>query len=334
MSAAGQNGEVIVAYYKFLRAEHLDYVVDGSLRLGSLQSYRLAERFFGNQWIGDRNDAVLEMPVHDGVVLGTGGRIAVIVNGNRAISTAEGFVFSFAEGEIGPLKEEFGKDRPGMSGYSSCVEILDPTQLLEAIKAGTCISGIHAGKIVADVGAVKLAAVTYDRTADAISPFGGNCPPNAFVKDARFSIQREWRVFIDVETTDDYLDIRLQKPASLFVERIRGADLPSPSHDIDVAWTNLRALVPTALKEFQDATGRQEIKFPIDIDEYMAKDARGNSILESVHLPTIVQNYAVTRSERKCAEIDRMLLMPVKASMLVQSFERYIHDGESRSSKC
>jgi len=127
--------------YKFLDAEHVDSMMSGRIRLGSLDSYRKVEdpsirdEFEGRQVLFQSQTIRVQQglsvnPYRSNLIkvgIGTNGPVNLIASGNQAIRSAPRMhIFCYSEGLLDDLASYW-------SGRTGCIQLLDPDKLMRTM---------------------------------------------------------------------------------------------------------------------------------------------------------------------------------------------------------
>lgn len=232
-----------MGYYKFLSAQHIDFMVrDGTVRLSTLSYFRKLE---GSRWIADPNEGSTSVRVKEAVALsGTvdhpssepwkpeGHQSAVKLEGNSRVTFKntifsylheEIYVFCFSVGDLLHLTKAMCRDAE--DPYDSCVRVLVHPDILghRILNRGTIVelgnrpAREYFSKIVAGV-------VTYDWREHSNLSIAAP-PPSPFQKEAFFQRQSEYRLVLHPNPARrpsfHQLTVKLPHPEKVFAEEFR-----------------------------------------------------------------------------------------------------------------
>lgn len=313
-----------MAFYKFLRDEHVDGLCGGSIRMGSLGFYRVLELLSGDSWIGDKADARTEYRIKDTVLHNPDGSLALSMKGNIVVTYAKGYVFSFSEGMFDDLYREFSVPQRGAPGYASAVEILHPRKLLRAFTWARCTSGRHAGKRLPEIGKLHVGKVAYDEVPPEIDPFGRlPTASSGFVKHGRFAKQREWRIFLECAETDDAMMVQTPDANRLLSATHRGIDRPVLSSGDENALLTLEELARSALRLQGSAHSTPDFNEGW-MERFDREQATFRERMETDWQPAVIKAYAAARASRPSARIDELIVMGTSYQSLLIAVVEYL----------
>ncbi|MFS2010352.1 hypothetical protein ACCD06_10815 [Azospirillum sp. CT11-132] len=217
--------------YRFLNKEHVGSLLNGCLRFGSLQRYRLLEEIKGDKWIGDRREYVSESLIekassnspadrdlfkslkNDGAI-SVNGSCEVVIQNVKIIKNGNGFVFSMCAGEIEELKESMCNPKDD-SAYDACIEIKNVELLCAKIWSHGTVDGTPIPDLFFSISHDRVA---YDWDIASYIPYGTF--PSPFKKLPSYQKQSEYRIFLEPKTNiaKNHIFIRLNDKVDLFKE--------------------------------------------------------------------------------------------------------------------
>lgn len=125
-----------MGFYRFMRSKHVNSVLSGEFRFGSLMYYRLLESVYEDEWIGDSEEGRVITVIKDfysengqqniaerkwldemGVSVG---EAEIYMKDSKFIREINGYVLCFAVGERAELETTMLND-----DYDSCVSFPD-----------------------------------------------------------------------------------------------------------------------------------------------------------------------------------------------------------------
>jgi hypothetical protein len=200
--------------YKFLHSRDIDrLLIDGTVRVSSLSYFKRLE---GAQWIADKLEGGVQIPIGRAIAFGVGGnaekqlrdtapaghRLPIEGSGG-AMFTVSGITFEFSHPEVYIFCASIGELntlRPNMTGpesadYNACVRIMHFDQLAHRILYPGWIIAPYRARANAVFGGVRFERVSYVNVIR--EPGSPKLPqPSPFVKHSTFSAQSEIRIVL------------------------------------------------------------------------------------------------------------------------------------------
>ena len=225
-----------MSFYRFMDSRYLDDVLAGRFRFTSLAYYRLLEKIFEDEWIGDAHEGLAVITAADinlpagrdpdgmreklkalGIFNGDGSTVKI---GSVQIALfVEGFVLCFAVGEIEELKLSMLND-----AYNGCLVFSDVKSLAVHIYRSGILSD---GRSVSDVfHPPAVDYVSYVCNGFNLADVESFAQGSPFVKREKYNGQNEYRIFFapkHAEAVDvDVVTITVPSPEKYVAEEIRG----------------------------------------------------------------------------------------------------------------
>jgi len=235
-----------MGFYRFMASRYMDKTLGGELRLTSLSYYRLMERLWGNEWIGDNQEGQafttidhLDLPAGQDVDgargkleaarLISGSEVDLKINGLTIISEENGFILSFAYGDLHTLKDEMLRD-----GYDSCVRF----QCIESLACNMYQSGVDgSGRKISDFFlAPVVSCVSYKVNEHNLRDVDGVVSGSAFAKRVKYKEQNEFRIFFALKAPMDvdFVEVSVALPVDAICEEFRSVPISKSIQKLDL----------------------------------------------------------------------------------------------------
>lgn len=200
-----------MGFYKFLDSKDVGFILNGSLRFGRFQKYRLMELLSGDDWIGDRREGLATTLIkHEFARVGNSTSYGSY---NTYVRYFEGYALCFSHGDYDAVRKAMMIDAP--YPYDGCVAIADLERLLQAIA-----NGVHPGGRVGDDFGIYYGPCTYEEKPEVCTiEMGEPEEPNPFLKDPKYKAQSEFRILLQPRSRMRMLDdlpVKIVSPAGLF----------------------------------------------------------------------------------------------------------------------
>lgn len=226
-----------MGFYRFMASRYMDKTLGGELRLTSLSYYRLMEKLWDDEWIGDSQEGQafttidhLDLPAGQDVdgargkleaarfISGSG--VNLKINGLTNIAEENGFILSFAYGDLRTLKDEMLRD-----GYDSCVRF----QCIESLACIMYERGVDgSGRKISDFfHAPVVSQVSYEANEHNLRDVDGFVSGSAFVKRVMYKEQKEFRIFFALKAPMDvdFVEVSLVLPVDSICEEFRNVPI-------------------------------------------------------------------------------------------------------------
>lgn len=190
--------------YRFMESQHIGQLLKGELRFTALSYYRLLEKVYQDHWIGDcheghtitridtelisgQDDCGMRQKLADLKIL-SGDSTSVKMSGVQYIDRVDGFILSFAVGELEDLSKRMSR-----GSYDACA-VFNDIHLIAKIVYETGLTSD--GCAVSDVFfPPEVGPVTYDGNEVDLSSSDGHLPASPLLKRKMYKDQQEWRIY-------------------------------------------------------------------------------------------------------------------------------------------
>lgn len=335
-----------MGFYRFMRSKHVDSVLGGEFRFGSLMYFRLLESVYEDEWIGDSEEGRVTTVINDfysengqqniaerkwlaekGVSVGNA---EIYMNNSKFISEINGYVLCFAVGERAELDGTMLKDE-----YDSCVSFPDVPLIANLLyERGVDSQGRPASHIFEYP---RFDFVDYSSKGFVFGQMNGCQQVSPFVKRDKYKGQKEYRIFFQpkVYLDDDFIILKIADVNGLVVEELRGCDvkdkaLPTLVEPISVYVRILQEL-------YDGLNSERDRKYRLARSLYGFDFSHDSSLMgDEVELfcrkyrKSSVRAYWVLRTEYglKCSRLDQSFSMTNynggEITLLLHSLKKYL----------
>lgn len=228
-----------MGFYRFVESRYLDDALRGELRFTALSYYRLMEKVYEDDWIGDSHEGVAitklkELSLSPGkdqdgarkklenVGFGCGSGVNIDIKDAEFICEENGFILSFAVGDFDELKDEMWRD-----DYDACLSFVD----IETLASYVYVHGVDkkSGRKASDLFCYPLVGLVVYGENEVDFLLVDTClEASPLLKREKYGGQKECRIFfkpkmyLDVDVVTLVMDI----PKGYVVEKFRNISPP------------------------------------------------------------------------------------------------------------
>jgi hypothetical protein len=182
--------------FKFLGADAVPFMLDGSIQFGSLRKYRLLELLTGDAWIGDRREGIETTMLPNGPGFRNNSRVLIL----------DAYVLSLSQGEFEDLVDGMTAT-PTAYTYDGCIEITNFNSFTSRLNAAPFEDSTVGEKFhISAAPCEYIATPEIHQMIDDVA-----VEPDPFTKAERYAPQREFRVMLRGKGEMRYKDhVRIQ----------------------------------------------------------------------------------------------------------------------------
>lgn len=314
---------------KFLHWQHAATFASGRLRFGRLGYYRLMERIFDDEWIGDMHEGISVTRFDDvwisrtdqssrqriaklGIDIGEESTARIVCT--RSIRMVDTFVLSLCFGYPSEFESQMCSQEDGRPGYDTLVLLTDVNSIVDSLLTSAHIESI--GLIRDHFSHVAAGRVTY---ADNELEFSGghDAIASSFLKRPKYAGQKEFRIVLTPKApiTPDHVIVELGRPVDGQVIQLRPplfAHPENPRESLDIA----KIVLSDSVDQLRTLR-RQALSDEVDV-------------FERQHRRNIGRSYWTLREAgHRSPDLDHLLSVPYfnggSLTGIIFSLERYVN---------
>lgn len=216
-----------MSLYRFLDSQHVSGILNGQIRVGNLNYYRLLEIVTGDKWIGDKEEGIARNTLsaisitpenRDSKTLEIleENNIAQIAPGStficsqiNIISYVNCFIWSMSLGELRDLKPIMTNPENSLYTYNSCIEIMNVAAFSRHLMTYGTINGEPAGKLFTNIGQNRVEYLGNEGDLR-----NGKIQASPFLKSPIYKTQAEFRFafYLRNPSKEDHIFIDFPEP--------------------------------------------------------------------------------------------------------------------------
>lgn len=335
-----------MGFYRFMRSKHVDSVLGGEFRFGSLMYYRLLECVYEDEWIGDSEEGRVITAINNfyskngrqniaerkwldemGVSVGNA---EIYMNDCKFISEINGYILCFAVGERAELDMKMLNDE-----YNSCVSFPDVPFMAKLLyEHGVDSQGRPASHVFEYP---HFDFVDYSSKKFVFGEMNGCQQVSPFVKRDKYKEQKEYRIFFQPKAylDDDFIILKIGNVNGLVVEELRGGDVKA---EASTTLVEPRSVYVRILQELYDGiSSERDRKYRLARSLYGYDFSHDSSLMgDEVELfcreyrKSSLRAYWVLRTEYglKCSRLDQSFSMTSynggDITLLLHALKKYL----------